>query len=143
MISHEIGRYVDAKLLLPHVSVTVFTSDSTSKPAPRKQGYKRCQPPSSTPQTVVAKKTGQTHSSHLSYQCRFLRTSSEVKPTLGCKAAEGNLPLSLPFLPAFFLTILFTSALKAGSCTTSFFSLTPCHLVWTVSGSAARPQPPG
>ena len=30
----EVGRYVDAKLLLPHVSVTAFTSDSTSKPAP-------------------------------------------------------------------------------------------------------------
>ena len=42
----EVGKYGDAKLLLPHVSVTAFTSDSTSKPAPRKQGYRRCQPPS-------------------------------------------------------------------------------------------------
>ena len=42
----EVGIYADANLLLPHVSVTAFMSDSTSKPAPRKQGYRRCQPPS-------------------------------------------------------------------------------------------------
>ena len=40
----EVGRYEDQKLLLPHVSVTAFTSDSTLKPAPYKQGYRRCQP---------------------------------------------------------------------------------------------------
>ena len=45
----EVGRYAGANLLLPHVSVTAFASDSDSKhskPAPRKQGYRRCQPPS-------------------------------------------------------------------------------------------------
>ena len=30
----EVGRYADANLLLPHVSVTAFKSDCTSKPTP-------------------------------------------------------------------------------------------------------------
>ena len=51
----EVSRYADAKLLLPHVSVTAFTLDSTSKPAPRKQGYRRCQPPSYNPYKTTNK----------------------------------------------------------------------------------------
>ena len=51
----EVGRYADAKLLLPHVSVTAFMSDSTSKPAPRKQGYRRCQPSSEVGRYVDTK----------------------------------------------------------------------------------------
>ena len=42
----EVGKYADASLLLPHVSVTAFMSDSTSKPAPHEQGYRSCQPSS-------------------------------------------------------------------------------------------------
>ena len=33
-LNMEVGRYTYAKLLVPHVSVTAFTSDSPSKPAP-------------------------------------------------------------------------------------------------------------
>ena len=46
-------RFITSKVpdlishLITHVSVTAFTSESTSKPAPHTQGFRRCQPPSS------------------------------------------------------------------------------------------------
>ena len=93
----KVGRYFVANLLLPYVSVTAFRSDFTSKPAPRKQDYRRCQTSSSIFIDTVCKENKSNESTDRMKTCTSPYQNS-------ARFLHWSVPFLVP-LPGVFLKI--------------------------------------